>query len=58
MATGEKSFASLIMLVFWEHLNGRNAKTYMAPPPCQALLFLKIKVEAALWSVAGARHLG
>ena len=53
-----KAMASLTLLVSWEIWNERNGRVfrnkYVSPPS----IYAKIKYEANLWVLAGARHLG
>ena len=53
-----KAMASITMLVSWEIWNERNARVFRnkyAPPMA---LLAKIKTEARLWVLAGAKRLG
>ena len=53
-----KALASITLLASWEIWNERNARVFrnkFAPP---TVVFNKIKAEARLWVVAGAKRLG
>jgi hypothetical protein len=48
--------ASIALLVSWEIWNERNARVFKnkhAPP---MVIFEKVKYEARLWALAGAKH--
>lgn len=53
-----KSLGSLIMLVSWELWLERNARVFRNFSSLPSVVVAKIKGEAALWSLAGAKHLG
>ena len=56
--TARKSLASLLMLVTWEIWNERNARVFRKVFTMPTVIASQIKTEAALWSMAGAKHLG
>jgi hypothetical protein len=45
------------MLVSWEIWKERNARVFSNNAPTMAMVVNKIKDEAALWSLAGAKAL-
>jgi hypothetical protein len=54
--TKHKGVASITLLVTWEIWNERNARVFKnkhAPP---TVVFDKIRNEARLWALAGAKH--
>jgi hypothetical protein len=53
-----KSLVSLIMLVSWEVWNERNARVFPNVATLPTIVASKIREEAALWSLAGAKNLG
>jgi hypothetical protein len=52
-----KSLVTLIMLVSWEILNERNARVFWNIAMLPNVVVEKIRGEAALWSLAGAKNL-
>jgi hypothetical protein len=56
--TGRKYLSYLIMLTSWKIWNERNARVVGNISTMVTVVMAKIKVEASLWSVAGAKHLG
>jgi hypothetical protein len=56
--TRRKSLASLIMLTSWEIWNERNSRVLRKVSTMLMVVVAKTKREAALWSAAGATHLG
>jgi hypothetical protein len=57
-STRRKSFASLIMLTSWVIWNERNVRVFRNFASLPYVVVTKIKGEATLWSIAGAKHLG
>jgi hypothetical protein len=57
-STRRKYLAFLIMLTSWRIWNERNARVFGNISTMLTVVMAKIKVEASLWSVAGAKHLG
>jgi hypothetical protein len=53
-----KSLVSLIMLVSWEVWNERNTRVFRNVATLPTLVVSKIRGEAALWSLAGAKKHG
>jgi hypothetical protein len=53
-----KWFASLIMVAYLEIWNERNARVFRNVAFMFSLVVYRIKSEASLWSLAGAKHLG
>jgi hypothetical protein len=53
-----KAMASLLMLVAWEIWNERNARTFKNKSTLPTIIFDRIKSQARIWVVAGAKHLG
>jgi hypothetical protein len=53
-----KSLVTLIMLVSWEIWNERNARVFQKVATLSTSIVAKIRGEAALWSLAGAKNLG
>lgn len=56
LMTKHKGMASITLLVTWEIWNERNARVFKnkhAPP---TVIFDKIRNEARLWALAGAKH--
>jgi hypothetical protein len=56
--TRRKYFASLIMLTSWAIWNKHNARVFRNFASMPSVVVTKIKGEAALWRIAGAKHLG
>jgi hypothetical protein len=56
--TKRKSFTSLIMLVSREIWLERNAKVFRKISYLPSVVINRIRGDAALWSLAGAKHLG
>jgi hypothetical protein len=56
--TRRKYFASLIMLTSWAIWNKHNARVFRNFASMPSVIVTKIKGEAALWRIAGAKHLG
>ncbi|XBJ02722.1 hypothetical protein VPH35_022034 [Triticum aestivum] len=50
--------ASLMLLIFWELWNERNARIFRNNAVLVGVIVARIKEETSLWSMAGARHLG
>lgn len=53
----KKAMASLAMLVSWEIWKERNARVFRNNASTLSMLVTKIKDEAAIWSLAGAKAL-
>ena len=53
-----KAIASLTMLITWTIWNERNARVFRQKSAPPMVLLSNIKVEAAIWVTAGAKHLG
>jgi hypothetical protein len=53
-----KSIASLMMLISWEIWNERNARVFRKVSSMPSSVVVRIKNEANLWSIAGAKKLG
>jgi hypothetical protein len=53
-----KSLVSLILLVSWEVWKERNARVFHKVATMPNIVVTKIRGETALWSLAGAKHLG
>ena len=58
VAPNRKAVASLILLVTWEVWNERNARVFHNKSAPLFVLLDKIKNEARLWVLAGAKCLG
>jgi hypothetical protein len=56
--TRRKSFDTLLMLVTWEIWNERNVRVFLNVATLPSIVVSKIRGEAALWSLVGAKHLG
>ena len=52
-----KATASLMMLVSWEIWKERNARIFCNTDVATSIVVSKIKEEAHLWALAGAKHL-
>ena len=52
-----KALASMLMLVFWELWNERNVRVFKNVTTTVTMVTSKIKEEARIWALAGARHL-
>jgi hypothetical protein len=52
-----KSLVTFIMLVSWEIWNERNARVFRNIAMLPNIVVEKIRGEAALWSLAGAKNL-
>jgi hypothetical protein len=52
-----KAMASLAMLVSWEVSKERNAHVFRNQSSTYTMLVAKIKEEAVMWSLAGAKAL-
>jgi hypothetical protein len=50
--------ASVALLVSWELWNERNARVFNAKSAPPQVVFDKIRKEAHLWVLAGAKRLG
>nr|XP_020200448.1 uncharacterized protein LOC109786280 [Aegilops tauschii subsp. strangulata] len=53
-----KAMASLTRLISWTIWNERNARVFRQKSAPPMVLLSNIKVEAAVWVTAGAKHLG
>jgi hypothetical protein len=53
-----KSLVLLIFLVSWEVWRERNARVFRNVATLPIIIVAKIRAEAALWSLAGAKNLG
>ena len=53
-----KAMASLVLLTSWEIWNERNARVFRNKHASSINMLAKIKYEAKLWVLAGAKHLG
>jgi hypothetical protein len=53
-----KAISSLALLVTWELWNERNARVFNNKHATHDVILEKIKREARLWVLAGAKHLG
>jgi hypothetical protein len=53
-----KAMASITLLVAWEVWNERNARVFRAKSAPAQVVFDKIKHEARLWVLAGAKNMG
>jgi predicted negative regulator of RcsB-dependent stress response len=53
----KKAMASLAMLVSWEIWKERNARVFRNNASTLSMLVTKIKDEAVIWSLAGAKAL-
>jgi hypothetical protein len=56
--TRRKYFVSLIMLTSWAILNERNARVFHNVSTLPSTTVSIINGETALWSMAGAKHMG
>lgn len=54
---GRKALASLLMLVSWELRNERNPRIFRNTSAAMTMVTSRIKEEARVWALAGARHL-
>jgi hypothetical protein len=54
----QKALASLAMLTVWEIWNERNARVFRNKQSPSFVILDRIKVEARLWVLAGAKKLG
>lgn len=52
-----KALASMLMLVSWELWNERNARVFRNVATTVTMVTARIKEEARIWAIAGARHL-
>jgi hypothetical protein len=52
-----RALSSLFLLVVWELWNERNARVFRGVSSMPSVVFAKIKHEASLWGLAGAKHL-
>ena len=52
-----KALASLMMLISWEVWSERNARVFRNVAVPSVVIINKIKHEASLWALAGAKHL-
>jgi hypothetical protein len=53
----EKAMATFAMLVLWEIWKERNARVFQNHANSSTMFVYKIKEEAALWCLAGAKAL-
>ena len=53
----KKAIVSVMMLVSWKIWKERNAKVFRNTATPTSVVVAKIKEEAHLWALAGARHL-
>jgi hypothetical protein len=53
-----KAVSSLTLLITWEIWNERNARIFRNKHAPAQVVIEKIKTEARLWVLAGAKHLG
>jgi hypothetical protein len=53
-----KALASLTLLTVWEIWSERNARVFCNKQSPSFVILDKIKVEARLWAIAGAKKLG
>uniref|UniRef100_A0A0A9BUB0 Reverse transcriptase zinc-binding domain-containing protein n=1 Tax=Arundo donax TaxID=35708 RepID=A0A0A9BUB0_ARUDO len=53
----QKALQSLVILVTWELWNERNARVFRHKELPVNSLVAKIKEEARIWAVAGAKHI-
>jgi hypothetical protein len=60
MTTGHnrKGLATLSMLIIWEVWNERNDRVFKSKQAPTQIVFDRIKKEARLWVLAGAKKLG
>ena len=56
--TKSKALASLLLLATWEIWNERNARVFKNKHSSPLTILSKIKHEAKLWVLAGAKRLG
>ncbi|KAF7098048.1 hypothetical protein CFC21_099817 [Triticum aestivum] len=56
-ANVRKGLASVVMLVSWEIWNERNARVFRNVSSMPYVITSRIKTEARLWGLAGAKHL-
>ena len=52
-----KAIGSVLMLVMWEIWKERNARVFRNTASPTTIISAKIKEEAHLWALAGAKHL-
>jgi hypothetical protein len=57
-SNNRKGFASLTLLVTWEVWNERNARVFRNKSAPSGFVIDKIRNEARLWVLAGAKRLG
>jgi len=57
MGSQKKAIRTLLLLVNWEVLKERHARTFARKRSRRLSLFQKIKEEARSWGLAGAKHL-
>jgi hypothetical protein len=57
-APSPQGFGSLTLLTVWEIWNERNASVFRNKQSPFFVILDKIKVEARLWAIAGAKKLG
>lgn len=53
-----KAMTSITLLVSWEIWNERNARVFRNKHASPPTIFAKIKFEANLWVLVGAKRLG
>jgi hypothetical protein len=53
-----KALASLTLLTVWKIWSKRNARVFRNKQSPSFVILDKIKVEARLWAIAGAKKLG
>jgi hypothetical protein len=54
---GRKGLATLYMLIIWEIWNERNDRVFKNKQAPLQIIFDRVKKEARLWVLAGAKHL-
>jgi hypothetical protein len=54
----QKGLVSLLMLIYWEIWHERNARIFKNESTMPNGILKKIKIEASLWVLAGAKNLG
>ncbi|KAF7035065.1 hypothetical protein CFC21_045995 [Triticum aestivum] len=52
-----RALSSLLLLVVWELWNKSNARVFHGISSMPSAVFAKIKHEASLWGLDGAKHL-
>jgi hypothetical protein len=58
LGQNRKSVASLAMLILWEVWKERNNRVFNNKRAPSQVVFDRVKAEARLWVLAGAKNLG